>query len=116
MTAERGELAERLLASYAPIAAVIDEMVEQPSVPREHWSRFLGSFAGLGSEELAQRWENAQRIIREHGVTYNVYGDPQGSQRPWQLDIVPLLISAEEWKKLEAGLKQRTHLLQLVLQ
>ncbi|MFO0823840.1 MAG: hypothetical protein U0792_12110 [Gemmataceae bacterium] len=35
----------------------------------------------------------AQHLIRENGVTYNVYGDPRGISRPWQLDPVPLLIS-----------------------
>src|SRR5262249_50066742 len=61
------------------------------------------------------RWENGRRLIREHGVTYNVYGDPQGMDRPWALDLVPLLIAAEAWARLEAGLIQRARLLNLIL-
>ncbi len=36
-------------------------------------------------------------------MTYNVYGDPQGIDRPWELDMVPLLVSAAEWSRLEDG-------------
>jgi uncharacterized circularly permuted ATP-grasp superfamily protein/uncharacterized alpha-E superfamily protein len=64
---------------------------------------------------LAARWENARRNIRDNGVTYNVYGDPQGMDRPWELDMIPLLIPPHEWSQLEAGLTQRARLLNLVL-
>jgi uncharacterized circularly permuted ATP-grasp superfamily protein/uncharacterized alpha-E superfamily protein len=69
----------------------------------------------LGRHELASRWENGRRIIREHDVTYNVYGDPQGMDRPWGLDLVPLLISAEDWAHIEAGLIQRSRLFNLII-
>ena len=44
-----------------------------------------------------------ERAIRENGVTYNVYGDPQGIDRPWELDMVPLSSRADEWSRLEDG-------------
>ena len=69
----------------------------------------------MSGEELAARRENARKIIRENGVTYNVYGDPLGMDRPWELDMVPLLISAEEWRTVEQGLTQRTRLLNAIL-
>ena len=65
----------------------------------------------LGVEELTRRWEQARRLIRENGVTYNVYGDPQGMQRPWELDAVPLVIAPEEWEHLAAALVQRVQVL-----
>ena len=49
-----------------------------------------------GAEEIKRRWEEAQDLIRENGVTYNVYGDPRGMDRPWQLDPIPLLIAPAE--------------------
>ena len=70
----------------------------EPGDPRPHWRNFISSFEKLGREELAPRWENGRRIIREHGVTYNVYGDPQGMDRPWELDMVPLLLPPDEWR------------------
>jgi uncharacterized circularly permuted ATP-grasp superfamily protein len=69
----------------------------------------------MGVEELPRRWEHARRTIRENGVTYNVYGDPRGTNRPWELDTIPLLIPAEEWRALEEGLIQRARLLNFIV-
>ena len=62
-----------------------------------------------------RRWEQAKRLIHDNGVTYNVYGDPQGMDRPWNLDAIPLLLSPHRWEPVEAGLKQRAELLNLLL-
>src|SRR4051812_45701229 len=99
-----------LFGGYQPSAQVYDEVASAPGLERRHWKTFLSSFERLGTEELRYRWENARRIIRDHGVTYNVYGDPQGMDRPWDLDMVPLLIPPEEWARIESGLKQRSRL------
>ena len=56
-----------------------------------------------GRTSFSSRRDNARRAIRENGVTYNVYGDPQGIDRPWELDLVPLLISADEWSRSREG-------------
>ena len=69
----------------------------------------------MGSQEFAARRDSARRAIRENGVTYNVYGDPQGIDRPWELDMVPLIVPADDWSRLEEGLIQRTRLLNLIL-
>jgi uncharacterized circularly permuted ATP-grasp superfamily protein/uncharacterized alpha-E superfamily protein len=64
---------------------------------------------------LASRWDNAKRAIRDNGVTYNVYGDPEGVDRPWTLDMIPLLVPPAEWNHLEAALIQRARVLNLLL-
>ncbi len=69
----------------------------------------------LGEDEVRRRWEESQDLIRQNGVTYNVYGDPRGTDRPWQLDPIPLLMSPAEWKVLEEGLVQRASLLDMIL-
>ena len=107
--------AASLFGGYHPSPGVFDESVSAPGTPRAHWQNFLASFEKLGREELAVRWDNGRRMIREHGVTYNVYGDPQGMDRPWELDMVPLLIPPEEWRHIEAGLTQRARLFNLIL-
>ena len=104
-----------VFGEYRGAGEVFDECLSPSGGVRPQWGKFAASFNHLGREELALRWDNARRIIREHGVTYNVYGDPQGMDRPWELDMVPLLIGAEEWRRLEAGLIQRAHLLNLIL-
>ncbi len=82
---------------------------------RAHWQPFVQALRGLGIAELSLRWEEAKQLIRENGVTYNVYGDPRALDRPWQLDPVPLLLSADESSLLESGLIQRARLLDAIL-
>jgi uncharacterized circularly permuted ATP-grasp superfamily protein/uncharacterized alpha-E superfamily protein len=84
--------------------------------PRPHWAHLMQAMQAIGPEELGRRWVRAERRIRENGITYNVYGDPLGASRAWQIDIVPLLIPADEWRYIEAGIIQRAQLLSLLLE
>ena len=64
----------------------------------------------------AQWRENAvvDRIIKEHGITYNVYSEDQGVTRPWKMDTLPLIFAQEEWSRLGRALSQRAELLNLI--
>src|SRR5580692_8182579 len=93
-----------------------DELSADGVTPRPHWARIMKSFRAIGPEELGRRWERAERRIRENGITYNIYSDPLGANRPWQIDIVPFLISAGEWRYIENGIIQRARLLSLILE
>ena len=93
-----------------------DESSADGVTPRPHWAHVMESLQAIGSEELGRRWARAERRIRENGITYNIYGDPLGASRPWQIDIVPLLIPAAEWRYIEAGIIQRAQLLNLLLE
>src|ERR1700692_4348032 len=104
-----------LSTGYPQTAGVYDEMSAALGVLRPHWDIFINSLSALGNQELARRWQTARQRIRENGVTYNVYGDPLGMDRPWNLDAIPLLISPTEWRELEAGLIQRARLLNWIL-
>jgi uncharacterized circularly permuted ATP-grasp superfamily protein len=101
-----------LFLDYSPLPGVYDEMLDAPGA---HWLPLVNALGRLGREELQSRSDTARRFLRENGVTYNVYSDAQGFERTWELDPLPLLISPEEWSRLEAGLIQRTHLLSLIL-
>jgi uncharacterized circularly permuted ATP-grasp superfamily protein len=105
----------RLFEEYHPLEGAYDEMVVARGALRPHCEGFVRSLEALGQHEFASRWEGAKRSIRENGVTYNIYGDPEGVDRPWELDMVPLLISPAEWTRLETALIQRTRLLNLIL-
>src|SRR6202142_931869 len=93
-----------------------DELSADGVTPRPHWAHLMESLQAIGLEELGRRWARAERRIRENGITYNVYGDPLGASRAWQIDIVPLLIPAEEWRYIEAGIIQRARLFNLLLE
>ena len=104
-----------LLEGYRPPGGAYDEMLAAKGGPRPHWQKFMEAFEKLGLPELTTRRDTAARILREHGVTYNVYGDARGQGRPWALDLAPLIIPPDEWHQVEAGLAQRTRLLNLIL-
>ncbi|MEI6084487.1 MAG: circularly permuted type 2 ATP-grasp protein [Verrucomicrobiota bacterium] len=96
-------------------AGSFDEMSASAGVVRPSWQKYSAGIDALGAVELARRWDGAHRIIRDHGVSYNIYGDPRGQDRFWELDPIPLLIAADEWRTIEAALIQRARLLSLVL-
>src|ERR1700733_7821992 len=104
-----------LIGDYRQAPGAYDEMCAESGVLRPHWDRYMGSLSSLGAKELARRWQTARQRIRENGVSYNVYGDPLGMDRPWSLDSIPLLIPPEEWSYLEKGLIQRARLLNTIL-
>ncbi len=105
-----------LADDYLPIPGCYDEMRSDQGEVRPHWRYVLESLRTLGPAGIADRWREAARMIRDNGVTYNLNGDPQGMSRPWELDLLPLLIRSEEWAVLERGLMQRAELFNLILQ
>jgi uncharacterized circularly permuted ATP-grasp superfamily protein/uncharacterized alpha-E superfamily protein len=115
MTADAETPAAPLLRDYPSPEGIFDEMLAADKSPRPHWKALVGSFEGLGAPELANRRDTAARLLRENGVTYNIYGNEHGLGRPWSLDLVPLVIPPAEWQAIEAGLAQRMRLLNLIL-
>ncbi len=105
-----------LLQTLLPDGRVITSSRRTASLRAPTGPRLSIRVQALGSDELAHRWERAERRIRENGVTYNIYTDPQGANRPLAIDPIPLLISPEEWRFIEAGIIQRAHLLNLLLE
>ena len=76
------------------------------------WNSFFEHIGSDGFADLNRRAESLQRQIRDNGVTYNVYADTdKGLQRPWALDLLPMLISAQDWTQIETGILQRARLL-----
>jgi len=104
-----------LVAAYRARPGVYDEMVGPDGEVRPHWRYVAEALGTLGLPALHDRWRETRRLLRESGATYNVYGDPQGLERPWQLDPIPMLVSSDEWREIEWGLMQRAELLNLIL-
>jgi uncharacterized circularly permuted ATP-grasp superfamily protein/uncharacterized alpha-E superfamily protein len=104
-----------LVKAYRPRPGVFDEMMDGAGRLRTHWLPFLGMLAGLGPEEVGRRFATADRHLRDSGVFYRVYEDPTGVKRAWPLSHVPLLLDAEDWAQLKAGLIQRAELLEGIL-
>lgn len=105
----------RLLSGYTSVEGRYDELLSAPGSPRPHWEAFLRSLAAREGAEVSETLSLMEREIRENGITYNVYADPKGADRPWEVDPLPLLLSATEWDEISAGIAQRADLLNRVL-
>ncbi|MFL5075721.1 MAG: circularly permuted type 2 ATP-grasp protein, partial [Microvirga sp.] len=106
---------DTLLAGYAAAAAPFDEMLVGDGTIRPHWRTFVDGFAALGPEGRAAAGESTRRLLRESGIAFNVYADPDDRQHAWRLDLVPVLLPEQEWDVLAAGILQRARLIDAVL-
>ncbi len=104
-----------LLESYRTSPSRYNELLNAEGAPRPHWQAMLKFMDESASHTMERRAQAVQRQVRENGVTYNVYADPMGSDRPWDLDVVPMILSAAEWADIEAGVVQRATLLNKIL-
>jgi uncharacterized circularly permuted ATP-grasp superfamily protein/uncharacterized alpha-E superfamily protein len=102
-------------ASYAPQAERYDEVFGIDGRPRQHWKRLADAAKRAGRGELSRRAGIIRRAVEQDGVTYNIYADPKGADRPWEVDLLPLVISTEEWRLLAKAVEQRARLLNAVL-
>jgi len=100
---------------YATRLEAYDEMYAGEGRLLPHWQPLMQELEHLGKDGLERRRQEAQRLLRENGVTFNIHDGLRGAARPWQLDPIPLFISADEWTRIEAGLVQRAELLNLIL-
>ncbi len=88
-----------------------DEMFDESGQPRPEARLLLESIAGLGEGQLQRCQQAAERVLVQLGITFNVYGNSAGTERPFPFDLVPRIVRAEEWAWLEGGLKQRIYAL-----
>ena len=117
MSAARAESATNgCLASYSAEPARYDELLDSAGELRPQWRALIDRIAGVDARASARRaLDLTRRLIVENGVTYNVYADPQGADRPWALDPIPLVLTSSEWCVIESGLAQRVRLLNALL-
>ncbi len=92
-----------------------DEMFEGNGKVRSHYQYFKQQIENLPKGELQQRQHAAERTLMQMGITFNVYHNGEGTERIMPFDIVPRMIRAQEWQRLEEGLKQRITALNLFL-
>ena len=92
-----------------------DEMLAAAGEPRPGYRRLFEQLNRLGAAELERRHELAMQMFRNHGITFAVYPDAQGNEKVFPFDIIPRVIAAATWTRLEAGLKQRLTALNLFL-
>ena len=104
-----------LLSLYARNSGRYDELLDADGRPRPHWSSLLDALNASTPEQMRARQNFVAERIRENGITYNVYADPKGTDRPWALDAVPFVLPADEWAQIESAISQRAVLLDRVM-
>jgi len=102
-------------SAYVPSGRAYDEFMGPNGEVRAQWRPFLDRMSQWGDKEMERRWSEARHLIHENGVSYNVYGDERGMERPWSLSPVPVLLAAEDWAQLAAAVAQRGRLMDRLL-
>ena len=100
---------------YPPQEGTFDELVTPDGTVRPHWQTLLQEFSTLDEADQQYARTITSRMLRDDGMTYLARQDGSQTERPWQLNLFPLLISHQEWKQIEEGLIQRARLLNFVL-
>jgi uncharacterized circularly permuted ATP-grasp superfamily protein len=96
------------------LGGFFDEMFDREG-PRPHYARLLRSLGEMTGAEFRTRQELIDRILVNQGITFTVYGDVAGIEKPFPVDLLPRIIPASEWRHLERGLEQRVRALNLFL-
>src|ERR1700689_1975457 len=94
-------------AAYKTDASVFDEMLDLSSQPRSGWPAAIEAMYSMPPAQFTDICAHAHRMFRRMGVTFNVYGAADGSERIFPFDPIPRVIDAATWANLEAGLIQR---------
>jgi len=88
-----------------------DELITGRGQPRTAARAAVKLLQGLSAEEMAARREAADLAIREMGISFTVYSEGGNIDRAWPFDIIPRVISAQQWNKISRGLMQRSRAL-----
>jgi len=103
-----------LLREYC-LDLAYDEMFGADGEIRPQYEALLKVLTSLPPEELQRRKHYADVSFLMQGITFTVYGQEEGTERIFPYDLLPRLISAEEWDRIERGLTQRITALNLFL-
>jgi uncharacterized circularly permuted ATP-grasp superfamily protein len=82
-------------------------MLDASLSPRPHYAAYAQWLASMTAEQMAGKRSEADLIFRRIGITFSVYGEEGGTERLIPSDVVPRIIAADEWDRLERGLIQR---------
>ena len=91
-----------------------DEMFDKKCGIRPHWTDIIKGLEDAGIKQLELKQLEIDWRLEDNGVTYNIYNDPEGTNRRWNLDPIPLVLTSDEWNEISKGLKQRAKLLNLI--
>ncbi len=92
-----------------------DELFEADGTPRPGAELLIERINTLPEHELQNRQIAAEKALLNLGITFNVYSNEAQTEKIFPFDIIPRIIQAQEWQRMELGLKQRIHALNLFI-
>ena len=92
-----------------------DEMFGGDGKPHGHCRKLFQRLSDLSLQDYIGRVQLADLMLVNQGITFNVYNDALGTEKPWPFDLVPRVIPANDWDHIERGLTQRLTALNLFL-
>ncbi len=105
-----------LIGAYKEQEGVWDEMVKPANGGiRQAYDNFFSNIGDLSFGQMSQKDEMARKLFMSQGITFTVYSSGEGIEKIFPFDIVPRIITSEEWLHIEAGLKQRLKALNIFL-
>ena len=102
-------------AGYDVSPKFYDEMFGHDRQPRPHYQAMAERLTALPPDELHRRQSEAEISFLNQGITFTVYGEEQGTEKIFPYDLLPRIIPAAEWSRIERGLTQRVVALNLFL-
>ncbi|MEE4242565.1 MAG: circularly permuted type 2 ATP-grasp protein [Desulfopila sp.] len=93
-----------------------DELIDADGKPRPEAQLLIDKINSLPEGDLALRQKEAEALLLKMGITFNVYGRDEGTEKIFPFDLIPRIVSRSDWQQIESGLKQRIHALNLFLQ
>ncbi len=92
-----------------------DELFKDDKTPRESAIRLIERIHSLPAGDVLRRQKAAEAALRELGITFTVYGERRGEERIFPFDIIPRIVEAADWERIESGLRQRVEALNLFI-
>jgi uncharacterized circularly permuted ATP-grasp superfamily protein len=105
----------RVTFSQYQTQGFFDEMFDEAGQPRPECQSLYHRIRNISPDDLIRRQKAADRSMVQLGITFNVYGDTQGTERIIPFDIVPRIVGRNEWQMLERGLRQRITALNMLI-
>jgi uncharacterized circularly permuted ATP-grasp superfamily protein len=93
-----------------------DELIDADGLPRPGARLLVERIDAMPPGDLLMRQKAAEALLLKMGITFNVYDDDMGTEKIFPFDIIPRIVSRDDWHQIEAGLKQRIHALNTLIQ
>ncbi|MBD5657408.1 MAG: circularly permuted type 2 ATP-grasp protein [Candidatus Eremiobacteraeota bacterium] len=95
------------LQPHYAVAENYDELYAQGGTPRPQYEALAATLAGLERGEILARVRAINTALLQRGVTFTVYADAAGTERVFPFDVIPRILTAQEWSRIERGIAQR---------